>query len=106
MTRALSRFNPSSVYKSRSCDFRRSILLQAGSNCEVNYRKDPWKLIIQSDWKCSYWEPIKLFNLDESPNERASDNQILNPKLKGLVDRLSNEYITIRSTGVSTVLNQ
>ena len=87
-------------------DFRRSILLQAGSNCEVIYRKDPWKLIIQSDWKCSYWEPIKLFNLDESPNERASDNQILNPNLKDLVDRLSNEYITIRSTGVSTVLNQ
>ena len=28
-------------------DFRRSILLQAGSNCEVIYRKDPWKLIIQ-----------------------------------------------------------
>ena len=63
-------------------------------------------MIIQSDWICSYCEPIKLFDLDQSPKERVADNQIFNPEHKDLIDMLLNEYITIRETGVSTVLNQ
>ena len=39
---------------------RKRLLLQAGSNCEVIYRRDPWKLIIQSNWALDKWEPIRL----------------------------------------------
>ena len=35
-------------------------LLQAGSNCEVLYRKEGYKLIIQSDWNLSKWNPVAL----------------------------------------------
>lgn len=81
---------------------RKHVLLQAGSNCEVMYRRDPWKLIIKSDWKCATWEPKALFNLDKTPKERPTNNQINNPESKALVDELSNEYLRIRKSGERT----
>lgn len=82
---------------------RKHILMQAGSNCEVMYRKDPWKLIIKSDWKCATWKPTALFNLEKTPKEKPTDNQIDNPEYQPLVDELLNAYLKIRQSGERTV---
>ena len=84
---------------------RNRLLLQAGSNCEVIYRRDPWKLIIQSNWALDKWEPIRLFNLEKTPMEKPKDDLIDNPKYKNLVDELMNEYMRIRQSEVRTVKN-
>jgi arylsulfatase A-like enzyme len=82
---------------------RRFILMQAGSKCEVIYRKDPWKLIIQSDWNLSKWEPTALFNLEKTPKERPGDNQINNPECRALIDEMLQEYLHARNSGERTV---
>lgn len=82
---------------------RRRMLLQAGSNCEVMYRKDPWKLIVKSDWGCSKWEPTALFNLEKSPKEYPKDNQINNPESRDLIDKMLKEYLELRTSRVRTV---
>jgi arylsulfatase A-like enzyme len=87
-----------SGYQSRS-----RMLLQAGSNCEVIYRKDPWKLIIKSDWSCSEWNPTALFNLEKTPKERPADNQISNPEYRALMDEMLKEYLQVRTSGGRTV---
>ena len=81
------------------------MLLQAGSNCEVIYRRDPWKLIIQSNWALDKWDPIRLFNLEKTPLEKPKDDLIDNPLYKNLVDELMNEYMKIRQSEVRTVKN-
>ena len=48
---------------------RNIALLQAGSNCEVLYRKEGYKLIIQSDWNLSKWNPVALYDLNENKIE-------------------------------------
>jgi arylsulfatase A-like enzyme len=82
--------------------FRKKVLLQAGSNCEVIYRRDPWKLIIKSNWTCDTWTPQTLFDLKKSPKEQPADNQINNPIYQELVEELLNEYLEIRRSGVQT----
>lgn len=84
---------------------RKKVLLQAGSNCEVIYRRDPWKLIIRSDWECSSWTPKALFNLEKTPKEQPTDNQINNPIFQDLVEELLNEYLEIRKSGVQTAFD-
>ena len=81
---------------------RKHLLLQAGSNCEVMYRRDPWKLIIKSNWQCDTWIPKSLFNLEKTPMEKPSDNQINHPETKALAEELFDEYLKIRKSGEPT----
>ena len=69
------------------------------------YRRDPWKLIIRSDWECSSWTPKALFNLEKTPKEQPTDNQINNPIFQDLVEELLNEYLEIRKSGVQTAFD-
>ncbi|MDZ8120425.1 sulfatase family protein [Pontiella agarivorans] len=78
------------------------IVLQAGANNEVIYRKDPWKLIIQSDHHCSFWKPKALYNLEENPTENHKKNLIKNPEYNDLVEKMKQEYLDIRTSGVRT----
>jgi arylsulfatase A-like enzyme len=78
---------------------RESVLMQAGAQCEVMYRKGAWKLIMQSDWNSSKFEPKALFNLDKSPREKPKDNQINNPEYRPLVDGMLKEYLKLRTSG-------
>lgn len=78
------------------------IVLQAGSQNEVIYRKDPWKLIIQSNNECTMWEPKSLFNLKDNPSENPAFNFANNPEYKQLVDKMLAEYLDIRTSGRRT----
>lgn len=79
------------------------LVLQAGSQYEVMYRKWPWKLIIQSDYQCSKWEPKALFNLKDNPTENSKKNFVNNPEYKNLVEKMRKEYLKIRTSGRRTV---
>jgi arylsulfatase A-like enzyme len=69
-----------------SPDYRKRpfILMQAGSKCEVIYRKGSWKLIMQSDWGSSKFEPRALFDLEKTPKEQPKHNLINNPEYRML----------------------
>ena len=77
---------------------RNIALLQAGSNCEVLYRKEGYKLIIQSDWNLSKWNPVALYDLNENKIESPQNNKIYNKSHKLLVDTMLHEYLDIRNS--------
>lgn len=77
-------------------------VLQSGANTEVIYRKDPWKLIIQSNHECTKWEPKALYNLRDNPGEKWNQNLVDHPEYKQLVERMKKEYLKIRESGVRT----
>ncbi|VGO19798.1 sulfatase family protein [Pontiella sulfatireligans] len=81
---------------------RNFIVMQAGSQNEVMYRKWPWKLIIQSDHQCSKWEPKALYNLKDNPTENRKFNFVKNPEYKQLVEKMKKEYLEIRTSGQRT----
>lgn len=74
---------------------------QAGANQELMLRKMPWKIIIQSNFKRTKFEPKSLYNLQEDPEEKR--NLIKNPEFKETVDRMFNEYMDIVQSGQATV---
>ena len=74
---------------------------QAGANQELMLRKMPWKLIIQSDFKRTKFEPKALYNLKGDPTE--SKNLIKNPEFKEIVDQMFAEYMDIVKSGRPTV---
>jgi hypothetical protein len=80
---------------------REYLIQQAGANHEVMLRKMPWKLIIQSDGKRSYFEPKALCRLQDDPHE--DKNLLKNPEFKPVVDRLFNEYMDITQSRRPTV---
>ena len=65
-------------------------LQQAGSQCEVMVRKMPYKLIMQSDQKRTYFTPTKLFNLKDDPHEDI--NLLEQPKYQSISQSLLSEY--------------
>lgn len=69
---------------------REEVMLQAGSNCEVMLRQGKWKLILQSDWNMSKWEPIGLYNLEadliESPYTNLVKDSAYAQQLKTMVE--------------------
>ena len=73
-------------------------MLQAGSNCEVLYRKEGYKLIIQSDWNLSKWNPVALYDLNENKIESPQNNKIYDKSHKLLVDTMLHEYLDIRNS--------
>lgn len=78
------------------------VVQQAGSGCEVMFRKGPWKLIIQSDHMLTKWEPKALYNLQDNPTENQKSNFIKNPEYAPLVKQLFDDYMEIRTSGVRT----
>ncbi|WP_442505231.1 sulfatase family protein [Novipirellula sp. SH528] len=73
---------------------------QAGSKQELMLRKMPWKLIIQSNFKRTAFEPKSLYNLKDDPHE---DNDLLkNPEFKEVADRMFKDYMDIVESGRPT----
>lgn len=79
------------------------IILQAGSHNELIYRKEGWKLIIQSNNKLTKFDPIALYDLNTNLYEKESGNMIDNPEYKEKIDRMLKEYLEIRNSGAPTV---
>ncbi|ADE53452.1 sulfatase family protein [Coraliomargarita akajimensis] len=73
---------------------------QAGSKQELMYRKDGWKLIIQSTFKRTKYDPLALYNLNNDPKE--TKNLIKNPEYQQLVKKMHAEYLEIIESGVAT----
>ncbi len=82
---------------------REELLLQGGSRHEVIYRKDPRKLIIQSDHKVTKFEPVALFNLKTNPLEKESENLLKNPEFEERVQEMLARYLKLRRSGARTV---
>ncbi|MGC6455266.1 MAG: sulfatase family protein [Coraliomargaritaceae bacterium] len=74
---------------------------QAGPKQEVMFRKMPWKLIIQSNFKRTSYEPKALYNLESDPKEKH--DQIHNPEFQQLVKQMFEEYLSIIQSGRPTV---
>ena len=81
---------------------REYLMMQAGSKHEVMFRKDGWKLILQSDHKVSKFEPIALFNLDDNPSEKETENLIEDPAHLDRISKMRGEYLRIRKSGERT----
>ncbi|TWT54939.1 Arylsulfatase precursor [Rubripirellula amarantea] len=81
---------------------REYLMMQAGSQNEVMFRKDGWKLILKSDHKVSKFEPIALFNLNDNPTENEAENKVDDPAQADRVKRLREEYLRIRNSGERT----
>ena len=76
-------------------------LNQAGAKQELMLRKMPWKIIIQSNFKRTKFEPKALFNMRGDPGEKR--NLIKNAEFKETVNRLFKEYMDIVESGRPTV---
>ncbi|MEM1013682.1 MAG: arylsulfatase [Planctomycetota bacterium] len=74
------------------------LLLQAGANHEVLFRKGDWKLIMQSNPKQEVFEPIALFNIAETPFEPADANLIDDPSEQERVAAMLKEYLALRAS--------
>jgi arylsulfatase A-like enzyme len=81
---------------------RKYLVQQAGADNEVMIRDWPWKLIIQSDHKCSKWEPKALYNLKDNPSEKWTGNLIGNPEYSQLIKQMKKKYLEIREGGERT----
>ena len=81
---------------------REELLLQAGAQNELIYRKGHWKLIIQSNHQLTRWEPIALFNLQDNPREVETHNLVNNPEQSERVARMLKRYRELRDSRAST----
>ncbi len=79
------------------------IILQAGSKLQTIYRQDGWKLIMQSNSKCTKFEPVELYNLDSNPYEEPSLNLVNHPEHQARVKAMHTRYLDIRNSGMRTV---
>ncbi|MEO0793858.1 MAG: arylsulfatase [Verrucomicrobiota bacterium] len=73
---------------------------QAGAKQELMLRRSPWKLIIQSNFKRTQFEPKALYNLDADPKEKK--NLLDNPEYKELAKKMFDEYMDIVESGRPT----
>jgi arylsulfatase A len=64
------------------------------------YRKESWKLIIQSDFKRTKYEPKALYNLESDSREK--NNLMKNPEYQQLVKQMHAEYMDIIESGRAT----
>lgn len=76
---------------------------QAGANREVMYRKEPWKLILQTNPKRTRYEPIALYNLKENPFEKKSGDMVNDSGHQELVNQMLGEYLEIVNSKQRTV---
>ena len=73
---------------------------QAGAKHELMLRKMPWKIIIQSDFRRTKYQPLALYNLQDDPQEKR--DLIKNPEYKETVNRMFKEYMDIMESGRPT----
>ncbi|TWT81550.1 Arylsulfatase [Planctomycetes bacterium CA13] len=73
---------------------------QAGANQELMLREMPWKLIIQSNFKRTSFEPKTLFNLESDPQEQQ--NLLKNPEYAERVKQMFAQYMDIVQSGRPT----
>lgn len=81
---------------------RTDFLLQGGSRNELIYRQGNWKLIIQSNWKLTRFDPVALFDLGDNPLEKEAENLINDPAYAERVKAMLVRYLEIRRTGERT----
>lgn len=74
---------------------------QAGANNEVMFRRSPYKLIMQSDFKRSSYEPVAFYNLVEDPRE--TNNLIVDSELPQEAHEMFADYLEVIKSGVPTV---
>ncbi|EMI52011.1 sulfatase family protein [Rhodopirellula sallentina] len=79
---------------------REYFINQAGANQELMLRRMPWKLIIQSNFKRTVFEPKSLYHLEDDPHE--DKNLISNPEFKTIVEQMFQEYMDIVESGRPT----
>ncbi len=79
---------------------RKYFINQAGSKQELMLRKMPWKLIIQSNFKRTTFEPKSLYNLKDDPHE--NNDLLINPEFKEVADRMFKDYMDILESGRPT----
>ena len=77
---------------------------QAGSKQELMIREGAWKLVIQSNFKRTQFEPIALYNLKNDPHE--SSNQLEASEFKEVASRMFDKYMDIVKSGRPTVPNR
>ena len=70
---------------------------QAGSTCEVMLRQGKWKLILQSDWQLSKWEPIGLYNLGANLREEPETNLLKDPAHAKRLAAMIERYHSVRN---------
>jgi arylsulfatase A-like enzyme len=81
---------------------REELMLQAGSLCEVMLRQGKWKLILQSDFALSKWEPIGLYNLEANLKESPQTNLINDPKHAERLAAMIKRYHAVRNNPLRT----
>lgn len=79
---------------------REYLINQAGAGQEVMLRKMPWKLVIQSNFKRTKFEPKALYNLKTDPHE--DHDLIKNPEYKELYEKMFQQYMNIMQSGRPT----
>ncbi|CAI8257951.1 MAG: Arylsulfatase [Opitutia bacterium UBA7350] len=76
---------------------RKELMQQSGSTCEVMLRQGKWKLILQSDWQLSKWEPIGLYNLEANLREEPKTNLIKDPAYVEHLSAMIERYHAVRN---------
>jgi arylsulfatase A-like enzyme len=76
---------------------RRELMLQAGSRCEAMLRQGKWKLILQSDFALSKWDPIGLYDLEANPMESPGENLLKEPEHAARLEAMINRYHAVRN---------
>ena len=76
---------------------RDELMLQAGSLCEVMLRQGKWKLILQSDFALSKWEPIGLYNLEANLKESPQTNLLKDPEHAQRLAAMIERYHAVRN---------
>ncbi len=74
---------------------------QAGANQELMLRRMPWKIVIQSNFPRTRFEPKALYNLKQDSHE--DHNLANNPEYQEIVDQMFAEYMDIVKSGRPTV---
>ncbi|MGC6424843.1 MAG: sulfatase family protein [Lentimonas sp.] len=78
------------------------LIWQAGASNEVMLRQGPWKIIIQGSHNLDKWEPLALFNLESNMGENEKQNFINHPEHRSRAQKMFNDYMEIRESGVRT----
>jgi arylsulfatase A-like enzyme len=71
-------------------------------NKMLAFRKGDYKLIIESDAKCSVGNKFAFFNLKDNPDETETKNLINEPSEQMRIEEMYNEYLELRRNNSRT----